>query len=165
MTRIISLDEKPVLDLRYTAFEHMHGSILVIGSWYMDPESRQSQPAMVLLDAARASRKKRPVPCIIPLSEMWKWTLEMGDPKHVGAQIYDWLKSGALPGNPNNKRDCWNVMNAVQSRLRDIVAMPPLPVKAVIKHGAIPVGTMTVTERDTGKTVDEIEVTSSHGRH
>lgn len=165
MTGILSLDEKPVLDLRFTAFEHLHGSILVIGTWYMDPEDRRSQPALVLLDAARKVQKKKTIPCIIPLSEMWKWTLEMGDPAHVGAQIKGWIKSGALPGSANNKRDCWNVMDAVQSRLRDVVMMPPLPIKAAVKNGAVPVGELLITERDTGKTVQEIEVTASHVRH
>lgn len=167
MNRIISLDEKPVLDLRFTAFEHLHGAILVIGSWYMDPDTRESEPALVLLDAARKVARKKTIPCIIPLSQMWLWTVERGDPRHVGDKIHEWLKSGALPGSPNNKRDCWAVMDAVQSRLRDIVTMPPLPVGAAVRNGAVPatVGEVVITEGNTGKILAEIEVKSRHVRH
>lgn len=167
MDKLISVDERPVLDLRYAAFQHLHGAIMVVGSWYMDPDTRRSTPCLVLLDAAKLASKRKPTPCIITLDDMWKWTIELGDPNYWAGQIKDWLDTGALPGNRNNKRDVWAVMDAVQSRLRDIVSMPPLPMKAAITHGSTPqsVGELTITERDTGKTVHEIEVTSRHVRH
>lgn len=164
MTGIIHLDEKPVLDLSKVHFQHQQGSILVLGSWYMDRETRRSQPCLVLLDAKKKVARKRVIPCVIPLSDMWRWTLEMGDPVHVATNIHDWLTCGALPGSAANKRDVWNVMDAVQSRLRDLWAMPPLPFELAVRNSAVPVGTIDVTERNTGKIVDQIEVTSSHVR-
>lgn len=165
MTRLLSLDEKPVLDLNHTHFEHLHGGILVMGSWYMDRETRESQPCLVLLDAARKVQRKRTIPCVIPLDDMWKWTVEMGDKDHVSRCVTDWMTSGALPGSPTNKRDVFNVLDAVQSRLRDLWSMPPLPVKAAIKNSAVPVGALTITERNTGKAVHEIEVVASNVRN
>lgn len=164
MSRIIHLDEKPVLDLSKTHFEHRHGGILVLGAWYMDRETRRSQPCLVLLDAAKKVARKRTIPCIIPLDDMWKWTLEMGDPAHVGRNIRDWLTCGALPGNAGNKRDVWAVMDAVQSRLRDLWSMPPLPFELAVNNGAVPVGTIDITERNTGEIIDQIEVRSSNVR-
>lgn len=166
MDKLIDLDEKPVLDLRHTAFEHIHGPILVIGTWYMDRETRQSEPCLVLVDAARKVARRRTVPCVVRLSNMWRWAPPpLGEPEFVANVIHDWLASGALPGTAGNKADTHRVLDAVMSRLRDIVYMPPLPVKAAIKNGAVPVGTVTVTERDSGKPLQEIEVYSSHVRN
>jgi len=169
MKGLISLDDKPVLDLNHVHFQHIHGAILILGSWYMDNQTRQSQPCLVLLDAARKVQRRRTVPCVVLLDDMWRWAahphLGLSDPEHVSRCIHDWLSSGALPGNPGNKKDVFAVMDAVQSRLRDLVAMPPMPIKAAVKHGAVPVGNLTITERDTGKTVDQIEVFSSHVRN
>ncbi|SEN87310.1 hypothetical protein SAMN04489859_102025 [Paracoccus alcaliphilus] len=162
--RILSLDARPVLDLQFRAFETVTRGIRVIGSWYMDPVSRQTEPCLVLLDANRPVRPGRTIPCIIPLSDMWKWTREMGDPAHVARVVHDWISSGALPGVPDDRSDAFRIFDAVQSRLRDLWSMPPLPPKAAIKHGAIPVGEIEITERESGKTVQEIEVVASNVR-
>lgn len=163
MNRLLTLSERPVLDLEQAHFTHTVGGILVIGTWYMDRETREAQPCLVLLDAARRLQRKRVIPCIVLLEDMWRWTVEMGDRDFVARNISDWLNSGALPGSATNKKDVFRVMDAVQSRLRDIVTMPPLPPKAAIKHGAAsPVGELIITERDTGKTVQEIEVVTGH---
>jgi hypothetical protein len=163
---LLSLDEKPVLDLNHVHFEALHGGILVIGTWYMDRETRQSEPCLVLLDAARRVQRKKTIPCVIRLENMWRWApAPMGDPEHISQHIYGWLSSGALPGSATNKKDVFNVLSAVHSRLRDLWSMPPLPMKAAIKNGAVPIGTLSVTERDTGKTVQEIEVVSSNVRN
>lgn len=164
MGHLISLDDKPVLDLSKTAFEHRHGNILVLGSWHMDCQTRRSQPCLVLIDAAKKLARRKCIPCIILLDDMWRWTLELGEPAYVARNIHDWLTCGALPGNAGNKRDVWAVMDAVQSRLRDLWSMPPLPIDLAVRNGALPVGDLTITERDTGKIVDQIEVTSSHVR-
>lgn len=162
--RILSLDEKPVLDLRFRAFETVTRGIRVIGSWYMDPVSRQSEPCLVLLDANRPVRRGRTIPCIVPLTDMWKWTVEMGDTMHQARNIHQWMASGALPGTPGNMPDVFRVFDAVQSRLRDLWSMPPLPPKAAVKHGAMPVGEIEITERESGKTVQQIEVVASNVR-
>lgn len=109
-------------------------------------------------------RARRVRPCVIPLSDMHLWTVEMGDPEHIARNISLWLSAGALPGNPENKRDVWNVMDAVQSLLRDLWSMPPLPIDLALRNGAVPVEDLTITERDTGKIVDQIEVMSANVR-
>lgn len=165
MKRLIDLDEKPVLDLNNVAFQHITHGILVLGTWYMDRDTRTSEPCLVLLDAARRVARKRTIPCVVRLSNMWRWApAPIGDPQFVSETIHDWLSSGALPGTAGNKADTFRVLDAVMSRLRDVVYMPPLPVKAAVKHGAVPVGDMTITERESGKPIHQVEVYSSHVR-
>lgn len=84
---------------------------------------------------------------------------------HIGDTITDWIACGAMPGQLSNKRDFFTVFDAVQSRLRDLLTMPPLPVKAAIKHGAAPaIGDLIITESESGKVLHEAEVTG-HVRH
>lgn len=164
-TKTITLAERPVLDLSLAYFEATHCGIRIIGTWVMDPETRQSQPCIVLLDARRPVRPGKVIPCIIPLDQAWRWTRELGDPEHVANTVADWMACGAMPGQPFNKRDVFAVFDAVQSRLRDLLKMPPLPVKAAIKHGAAPaIGDLVITERESGKVIHEVEVTG-HVRH
>lgn len=162
---LITLDQRPVLDLNYVHFQHQQGGILVLGSWYMDPDTRQSDPCLVLLDAKGRVRGEKVRPCVIHLRDLWRWApAPTGDPGYMVECIFDWLVSGALPGNPNHKRDVFNVISAVHSRLSDLWSMPPLPEMAAIRNSAVPVGTMTITERESGKTVNEIEVMASNVR-
>ncbi|RMC33752.1 hypothetical protein [Paracoccus alkanivorans] len=156
---LITLDRTPALDLSETHFEHVSNGIRVIGTWLMDEETKQAQPCLVLLHALRPVRPGRTIPCIVALDQAWRWTREKGEPEHVARQIAKWLTSGALPGHPANKRDVFAVMDAVQSRLHDLFKMPPLPVKAAIRHRVAPaVGEVEIIERDSGKTIHHAEV-------
>lgn len=160
---MLSLNEKPVLDLRFHHFQHVHAGIAVIGTWYMDPDTRQSEPCLVLLDRARLRGKsRRPIPCIVRLNDMWMWAT---DPDRVADQIEEWMTSGALPGDPHNRKDVFRILDAVNSRLRDLWSMPPLPPKAAIKNGAVPVGDLTIIERESGKTIQQIEMVAANVRH
>lgn len=162
MNTIVNLDRRPVLDLRLREFEHIHRGIIVIGSWFMDEETRRSQPCMVLMDANPA-RGRKPVPCIIALDQMWLWTREVGDPEHVAEQIGRWISSGAMPGSPSNRKDVQRVFDAVQSRLRDIVAMPPMPISGAIKHEVSPstVGEIVMRDTRSGEVLNQVEVTAN----
>ena len=166
----ISLDRRPVIDLTSRHFEHVHRGIRVIGTWYMDPDTRQSEPCLVLMDASkpvqrRAGARDRAVPCIIMQSDMWKWTVEIGDPMHVARNVHLWMASGALPGTPGNMPDVHRIHDAVMSRLRDLWSMPPMPAMAAVKHGSVPVGMVEVRERESGKVIQEVEMVSAHVRN
>lgn len=159
----IILNERPVIDLDHRHFEATMGNILVIGTWYMDPETGDSDPCLVLIDATR--RKGRVIPCIVPLDGAWRWTVEIGDPAHVWRTISGWIAEGALPGSPSNDRDLWAVFDAVQSRLRDMMAMPPMPVEPAIKYQSAPgtVGRIVVTGGN-GSALNEVEVRAANVR-
>lgn len=164
----ISLDHTPVLDLEHVHFETVTRGIRVVGTWYIDPDTRVAEPCLVLMDATKPIQRKggkdRAQPCIIFQRDMWKWTIEAGDTKTQAFSMFQWMATGALPGTPGNMPDCYRIMDAVQSRLRDLWSMPPLPPRAAIKHGATPIGTVEITERETGKTVQQIEVVASNVR-
>lgn len=160
----ISLNRKPVLDLELRHFETTVNGILVIGTWFMDEDTRRSQPALVLIDATRRVKRGRVMPCVIALDQAWRWTLEMGEPEHVWPLIRQWIRLGALPGNPLNDRDMWAVFDAVQSRLRDLISMPPMPADGAIKHGTAPenhVGVVTIRNESSGEVLHQAEVTGN----
>jgi hypothetical protein len=167
LPKAITLDRRPVLDLEHVHFQHVHRGIRVIGTWYIDPDTRQSEPCLVLMDAAKpiqrsGAAKNRATPCIIFQRDMWKWTIEVGDTKTVAFAIFQWMATGALPGTPGNMPDVHRIFDAVQSRLRDLWSMPPMPARAAVKHSAVPVGSIHVTDRETGKVVHEMEVKASN---
>ncbi|OOY20878.1 hypothetical protein BMI86_10250 [Thioclava sp. DLFJ5-1] len=166
------LNERPQLDLDIRHFEHRSGNILVIGSWLMDHKAHRTEPCLVLIDARRDPRRigkgaRRAVPCVIPLNEAWRWTLERGDPAHMSRVISEWIGDGLLPGDVGDKKSVFRVLDAIQSRLRDLYFMPPLPMKAALRHSITPtnvIGDVTITERDSGKVVAETEITKNASR-
>lgn len=162
----ISLDARPVIDLNHRHFETTVGNILVIGTWFMDPETKRSQPCLALVDATRRLHRKGIIPTIITLDVAWKWTVEMGEPEHVWPLIRSWIREGVLPGNPMNDRDLWAVFDAVQSRLRDMMMMPPMPAAPAAKYGTPPevVGDLVIKDQRTGAVLHEAELTK-HVRH
>lgn len=155
----IDLTRRPALDLRYRHFEHLHRGILVIGTWLMDDQGK-SGPCLVLMDGMRRGQRLHTIPCVIPLTSMWLWTREEGDPEHVALTIAEWMMAGAMPGDPHNAADVRRVFDAVQSRLRDLKDIPPMPVRAAILHKAVPIGVMEVREEKSGQIVKEVEVMS-----
>lgn len=141
----------PAIDLSRRHFQvDLHG-IRVIGTWFREGRNR-SEPCMVLLDPnAKRRTGRRPVPVVIKLSESWRWAVhgEVGDPAHCVAQICDWLAMGILPGNPANKRDYMAVLDAINQRLPDLIAMPPAP----FEKGQV-FGDLIATSRESGKKIE-----------
>ncbi len=162
----MSLDARPVVDLAMRHFETVSGNIRVTGTWFMDPETRRSQPCLVLTDATKPLRTDRVVPCIVTLDQAWRWTVEMGEPQHVWPIIARWIREGVLPGQPTNKQDMWAVFDAIQCRLTDMMMMPPMPAAPAAKYGTPPetVGELVITDRNTGAVLQEVELTK-HVRH
>lgn len=154
MSRLISpyrrRAERPVFDLtKIHASSVSHGIRVVLG-WFWDQDEREYEPCIALM-------KLRPpvVPCIIPLSSAWRWALHdnTGDPAHVAKTVFNWIYDGALPGNPHAPVDAMAVLNAVDSRLRDLVMMPPRPPGDIVT-----VADIEVRDHDTGKIINETEV-------
>ena len=69
----------------------------------------------------------------------------MGDPEHCGSLAAEWLAEGLLPGNPHSASDKMNVLDVVNSRLSDLIAMPPAP-----KGETQVFGDIIITNRQTG---------------
>jgi hypothetical protein len=119
--------EKHALDLNNVQFETRKHGIIVLGSWVR--VDNRWQPCLVLLHGSRPVARNKTMPIVIPLSESWRWALhgEVGDPAHCVQKIIEWLHYGWLPGNPANKNDHIKIMDAINTRLPDLIAMPPKP--------------------------------------
>ncbi len=124
MTQTVA--ERGVIDLAHSKFEHVVHGIRVIGTW-LTIENRE--PCLALVDASKPLRGADTIVCLVPLSSAWKWTTEFGDARHTARHCFTWIASGALPGNAQNPKDCRKVFDAVQSRLTDLIHMPPAPIR------------------------------------
>lgn len=155
----ISLNPHPVIDLEHRHFAKVHGNVMVIGTWYMDPETHRSQPCLALIDNTRHLGRHRVVPCIIPMDQAWRWTVEIGDPKHVWATIGRWIEEGVLPGSTQSARDLYAIFDAVQEHLTEMLMMPPMPAAPAAKYGTPPetVGELLITN-SAGAVLHEVEV-------
>lgn len=148
-----SMIERPAIDLRYQHFKSEKHGITIIGTWLND--GNDSQPCMVLLHSGRDVRPGKTVPCIIALDQAWRWAFhgEVGDPAHCARLVATWIGTGALPGSVWNQKDRMQVADAVNSRLPDLLAMPPRP-----RIGTLIIGEASITEKDSGKVIDQREV-------
>ena len=148
---------RPALDLSKREFERVHRGILCFGTWYTDNDNRgKSEPCLVLLDPSKSllPGPDRAIPVIIPLSEAWRYAVSddksVGDPRHAGIMINEWLGGGILPGNPHNPRDHIAILSAINDCLRDLIHMPPKP-----KGEKFVIGDVIMTDRNTGKTTEK----------
>ena len=137
---------RPALDLTKRRFEGKKHGITYIGTWYRD--GKDVQPCLVLLHGSRPIVSGRTIPCIITLDAAWRWSFhgELGDPEHCGRITREWLADGILPGNPQSHDDCLNVFDVVNTRLPDLIAMPPFPPGGGEKQV---IGDIIITNRQT----------------
>jgi hypothetical protein len=142
----------PIVDLAKVRFSHTHAGIRVIGTWYYDVQTRDHEPCLVLLDASRPVRRGRVIPVVVPLREAWRWALHdgVGDPIHCARSADEWMAAGLLPGEPGNRRDRLRILNAIDSRLRDLLLMPPRPA-----GGLKSLATVSILDPDTGRVLHE----------
>jgi hypothetical protein len=125
--KITTSIHRPAIDLRKRAFEGSKHGIVFIGTWLRD--GNHTQPCLVLLHGLRPIARGRTIPCIIALDSAWKWAAHsgVGDPEHCGRLSSEWIADGLLPGNPHSAADKMAVLDVVNSRLSDLIAMPPAP--------------------------------------
>lgn len=148
--------ETPTLDLNKVQFESTKNGIRIVGTWgYKIVEGKKWEPCLALLHAGRPIKSSMTIPVVIPLNEAWRWALhgEVGDPAHCVASICDWLCDGLLPGDPANKADYTRIMDAINSRLPDLIAMPPRP-----KGETMAIGEARKLDAKTGLVIEEREI-------
>lgn len=152
--RFLRSIQRPALNLAVHKFWEVINGMHVIGTWVCEGP-RRWQPCLVLLDANRPISARHQTPIIIPLSEAWRWAMhgEVGDPAHCVAQCMKWIAAGFLPGDPLNKRDYMRIVDAINRRLPDLIAMPPRP-----PTERIAIGEVAAIDKDTGKILTEQEI-------
>lgn len=153
MSRLIHTLERPAIDLRHRHFEGKKHGILFVGTWLND--KNRSQPCLVLLHGSRPIAAGRTMPCIIAMDQAWRWAAHnsVGDPEHCGRLVHDWLAKGYLPGSPMSARDKLAVLDVVNERLPDLIAMPPRP-----RGDTAAIGEMVAIDRETGRILMEREL-------
>lgn len=149
--------ETPALNLTFHRFWHTKNGVHIIGTWVWQDADRKYEPALVLLHAGRPLNFRSQVPVVIPLSRAWAWAShgDVGDPAHVVKEIMVALAAGYLPGEPTSKPDYLRILDAVNSYLPDLIAMPPRPAEASRQRV---VADATAIDRTTGKIIREGEV-------
>lgn len=153
MGKLIS-PERPAVQLWRAHFETTINQIRVTGTWYQRGPDDWT-PCLALTDGRK--HPARCVPCIITLETSWIWAFhgEVGNPLLAFRSLVPWMSEGLLPGDPRRPADCMAIINAVNSRLPDLIAMPPRPPgeQAVV-------GSIRILNATTGEVITEQEVTT-----
>lgn len=156
MTKALAplLDANTVaLDLRYVSWRKTTGKNHAYGTWLLSGDA--PEPCMVLLRGDVRPDSGKAVPCVIRLSDAWRWTDEVGDHVRCAIQVIDWLACGFLVGNPHDNNDIYAVITLVQSRLNDLLTMPPLPpVLRDAQRGNV-IAEVSLKDSSTGRTVEK----------
>lgn len=84
-------------------------------------------------------------PCIIPLDLAWQWSDLSGNPYPRAYHMLPHL--GVDPDNPENVH---KLVSLVNSRIRDLIVMPPRSLDA--EEHVEPVADVTINNEITGKT-------------
>ena len=116
---------KQIIDLRYRHFEHKHGNILVIGTWFTHPQDGQLRPCLALVPANKPISYQTCTPCIVPLDTASKWSLEVGDPADCARSCMAFAKALGMDGF--NQLTLMRIHDAVNYHLGDLCSLPPFP--------------------------------------
>ena len=117
----VKVDQKPVLNLKYRAFDHRIRNLRVIGTWLMDDPGKQ--PCMVIVPAGVSLPKT--TPCVVPLNHGHLWAEETCDEIEAATMAIEFCV--ALGLNPASTKDILQVLATVRDRLHDLILMPPTP--------------------------------------
>lgn len=115
--------EGPVLDLSMYHTVRNLGAVSVYTTWY-GATLAEAEPCLVLL-----SNTRRPqVPCVIRLSDAWKWDEHTGDARHCATMTALFMR--AL-GWADDAKSAAKLLILVQSCLGDLLSTPHKPVTEV----------------------------------
>lgn len=143
---------KPILDMRYTAWQHQYGDLTVYGSWTLDND----QPCIVIVPTLNMMSNERVIPCIVRLSEAYLWAEETGDPAVTVRQAARFAE--ALRLDPLSPQVIARLHAIVDNSLHDLIHMPSFPRKAEGETAA----DLIATDPESGKIVHEGTITDVH---
>lgn len=131
------------LDLSRNHAVHRLGDITVHMTW----THHDRKPCIVLIPAATPLHFDRVTPCIVPMDAAWLWDEHTGDGAHAASVSF--MFCNALGFTPSPQR-LMRITSIIRDLLGDLVLMPPMPA-----HEQTAVGTMIVTDRMSGKTLEK----------
>jgi hypothetical protein len=138
------------LDLTVTHRTFKRGDILVWLTWLRRADRQEA--CMVLTPSNIMVTHEKVIPCVVPLSQAWKWTEEVGDEDH--AMITGAIFCANLGFNPYNPKNVFKIVGIIREYLGDLISTPPRPTDVPRAVAAV----MEISNGSTGKT-KEIEVT------
>lgn len=115
--------ERPAIDLTRHAFMREVGDMVVIGTWIMNDEQEDTEPALVILPRFRPPSSV--IPCVIGLSAAYRYN----DAKycvHAAKGIANAL------GFEDSMQRTHRIADILHSHLPDLVSMPVDPTVAVV---------------------------------
>lgn len=107
------------LDLTRVHARHTHGDITVFLAWYGD--TLKTEPAIVLVPTYRIGLPDV-TPCVVTLSNAWRWSAEIGDAAHCAQASMIFAR---LLGLGEGLFGPMRVTSAIQDHLGELVLMPP----------------------------------------
>lgn len=136
------------LDLRYRAWTKVHGDLTFIGSW-MREENSQFTSVMVIVRTGEESSDHN-IPCIVPVTEAWRWSEELGDPRGAARTTAEFLEALRMSFT---KRNAIRLTSLIHDHIGDLLAIPPfasLGVEQVVTADLIRIdhGTGEITEQE-----------------
>jgi hypothetical protein len=115
-------EERPVLALKYKAFDQQIRNIRVIGTWFL--LDGRHEPCIVLF--RRMQPLAQQTPCIVRLSMAWVFgEPPIGDPEAAAAIACDFAHHLGL--NPFRNADVIEILTVIQDRIPDLIKIPPAP--------------------------------------
>ena len=130
--------EEHILDLTKRHFSYSRYGLTLVGTWYRVDQAWRPCFAVFLNHAQRLR------PAIIPLEHAWQWSDLIGEPQIRAAHVLGQL--GVDPSNADNRN---KLISLVNSRMQELVEMPPRPRDA--EHHADPVAELTLNSELHGK--------------
>lgn len=108
------------LDLTRYAWKRELGDITVYGTWF----GAEQDPALVLVPTMRQSWQKT-TPCVVPLTNAWKWDEFTGDPAGCARTCVQF--AGFLGFNPMSSMTVQRIASIIRDHLGDLLHIPPKP--------------------------------------
>lgn len=137
---------RPALDLTRYHARHTHGDITVFLTWYGDGAGR-AEPALALVPTYKIGHEGV-TPCVVTLSNAWRWSAEIGDPHHCAQASLIFAR--LLGMDDTTMFGPMRIATMIQDHLGDLVLMPPDYREREVMADAV------LRDRDGRETVAEI---------
>lgn len=115
--------ERPAIDLTRHAFMRELGDLVVFGTWIMNDEQEDTEPALVILPRYRPPSSV--VPCVIALSAAYRYN----DAKYC---VHAAKGIAKALGFEDSMQRTHKIADILHSHLPDLVSMPVDPTQAVV---------------------------------
>lgn len=120
--------EKHAIDLTRHSFMRELGDMVLFGTWVMNDDQEDTEPALVLLPRYRPPSSV--VPCVIALSSAYRYD----DPKYL---VHSAKGIAKALGFEDSMTRTHKIADIIHSHLPDLISMPVDPTEAVVAADGI----------------------------